>query len=148
MTQLILRGIGLAIALSLTACALPHRLDGYPPAPTPLSQDLMQSGPQVEYRAPAREEVVGCVVVAYDIERDGTPQNVQIQESHPAGYFDAEVLNLMKEIRFRSRARAEPGVKVFSFVPRDSGYSREAAASLCSPGLPVQDFVRTNEETR
>ena len=127
----------LAIALSAAGCALPARLGGSSDDPTPLSPDLMQAGPQIEYRAPAREQVVGCVVVAYVIGRDGTPQDIVIQASHPAGYFDAEVLNLMKVLSFKPRAEPEPRSRTFTFVPPQSGFTREAAASLCSASLSL-----------
>ena len=127
----------LAAAVVMTAgCSpLPGRLDHESNAPTALPDSLMQSGPQtdVEYHAPARDEVVGCVTVKYDVKPDGTPDNVEIIESHPAGYFDGEVLRLMSAIRFTRRAQTEHGARLFSFVPPNSSYSREAAASLCSP---------------
>ena len=46
---------------------------------------------------------------------------------------DGEVLRLMSAIRFTRRAQTEHGARLFSFVPPNSSYSREAAASLCSP---------------
>lgn len=141
-----LRWLGVVAALVTVSCALPARLGGKSDGPTPLPPELMQAGQQIEYRAPARDQVVGCVVVTYDIARDGVPSNVQIQESHPAGYFDAEVLNLMKAIRFRDRKRAERGARLFSFVPPNSGNSREAAASLCSPVPTHEELNRSTKE--
>lgn len=123
------------VTLVMGACsALPRSLDRDPTQPRTLSDELMQGQPVLPqvWQAPARDQVVGCVSVTYDITLKGEPVDVRISESHPAGYFDAEVLHLMKEMRFKPRKKLEHAARVFSFVPPSSNYSREAAASLCS----------------
>lgn len=139
--SLLLRGVALTLTLATAACALPRSFDSDPTQPRALGDDLMQGQPiqSSVVQVPGRDQVVGCVSVAYDITPKGEAVDVRITESHPAGYFDAEVLNLMKELRFKPRKKAEHAARVFSFVPPGSQYSREAAASLCSP-------VPTHEE--
>ena len=132
-------------AVALAGCALPQRLDGEPTGPVALPDYMMQSGPQLgEYTAPARDSVIGCVSLTYDVLPDGTAQNVQITESHPAGYFDGEALNFMAAIRFTARKKLEHGARVFSYVPPNSNVSRTAAASLCSP-VPTHDELNPKE---
>ena len=129
--------LAVAAALAAAGCALPGRMGGASDGPTALPSELMQAGPQIVYQAPARQQVVGCVMVGYLIGRDGMPQDVTIQVSHPAGYFDAEVLNLMKVLSFKPRAEPEPRTRTFTFVPPQSGFTRETAASLCSASLSL-----------
>jgi TonB family protein len=124
-----------ALAVALAGCALPHKLpDGDAPiplAPSPVAPPAADAVPVAAM--PAREEVIGCVSIRYDVTTAGVPQNVQINESHPPGYFDAEVLRLMDAVRFKARKRAGRGARVFSFVPPNSTSTREQAAALCSP---------------
>lgn len=143
MMSTLVRCFALIIVLGLGGCAyMPRPVGADPKAPKPLPEELMQTQPLVVWEIPPREAITGCVAVSYDITRKGVPQNVKIIESHPPGYFDAEVLRLMEEIRFKARAKTERGARVFGFVPPNSPYTREAAASVCSPAPTHEELNR------
>ena len=126
------------LAASAASCALPGRMEGGSAnAPKPLSDDLMQSGEQVGWQPRPRDKVLGCVVIKYDIERNGKASNVEIVEAQPPGYFEQEVLNLMPVMSFKPRKQVEHATRTFTFIPKDSNASREAAASLCASSVSL-----------
>ena len=78
------------------------------PAPDPLSPPLVPSAMQcigdtssIELPALPRTAPTGWVQVVYDLDSSGKAQSISIQRSAPAKRYDALVVKLLQERRFK-----------------------------------------------
>lgn len=84
-----------------------------------------------DYPAPALENGTrGNVVVAFTLDADGHPHDINVVSARPAGVFDAAALAAIRQWRFA--APAAPGRRyrqAFNFAPANSGGRDVTAAS-------------------
>lgn len=116
----------------LTACSgMPGRVSEAPGPSEGFYQAPPQARPLSAKEAASDKNVIGCVKVEYLIKPDGSVSDVSILESVPAGYFDARVLMLMENVRFRPRNAIAFADRTFSFAPNQAPEVLASAAKLC-----------------
>ena len=71
----------------------------------------------VEYPQEAyRQKLEGDVMVAYDVNVDGTVENARVVEAEPPGVFDAAALDAVRKWRFHPAVRNGKAVATLNMV--------------------------------
>ena len=85
-----------------------------------------RENPDYPYEA-ALAGVEGIILVRYDVDRRGRPQNLEVVAAAPAGMFDEAVLEAISDWRYNPARRGGEAVERLN-------WSTEFVFSLCTPG--------------